>query len=118
MNLCLFFLLFYYGLIKRLSSEKSAVWAILILIVWRSFSNCFSSVFLDPGLLALVTAGLFIFDKALVENRKVWHLLSGICLGTALLIKGLAIAQYLPVFLSFCFLRRRHTKFYYLIFLY
>jgi len=111
-----FFLLFYYGLIKRLSSEKSAVWAILILIVWRSFSNCFSSVFLDPGLLALVTAGLFIFDKALVENRKVWHLLSGICLGTALLIKGLAIAQYLPVFLSFYLLRRRQTKLYYLIF--
>lgn len=86
-------LLLIYSIAKRYLGEKSAVWSVLILVVWPMFSNFHSTFYLDPGVLFFGMLFLWSYSRALLgpEMRLIWAVASGVCLALCFLIKGMTI---------------------------
>lgn len=90
------FLLLMFSAIRRRSGEAVAVWTVVLLWAWYRFSNIFSNVHLDPGMLFFGTASVFLFEDAATRAKPVLASLSGAMLALCALYKGLTALAFLP----------------------
>lgn len=102
--LCL--LMLFYG-IRHLSSEKTAIWTILLLWSWDRFSNFFSNAYLDPGLLFFSGTSLFLYTTT--KNRAL-QFLAGMLLALGFMQKGMVNLGFGPAF-AFVFFRQAKVDF-------
>lgn len=108
--------LFYVGFLwtfawylQRRVNAKTAVWAVLLLWSWFRFSNFFSNVYLDPGLLFFGFGAFVAWDESLVRFRTSLAALAGVALALAALTKGLAVGGFLPTLVLVALLRAREA---------
>lgn len=90
------FLWIFFLYLRHRSSQRTAIWTVIILWVWYRFANFFSNVYLDPGLLFFGSGSFFLWDLSLEKLSKKFAGLAGLSLGLAFLYKGLAILGFLP----------------------
>ncbi len=91
-------LMLFFG-IRRLSSEKTAVWTLILLWSFDRFSNFFSNAYLDPGLLFFSGSSLFLFTNPTDKPRKKSILfLAGLLLGLGFMQKGMVNLGFGPAF--------------------
>jgi 4-amino-4-deoxy-L-arabinose transferase-like glycosyltransferase len=88
------FLLMLFFYVRRENGEKIAVWTVLVLWTFSRFSNYFSNVYLDPGVLFWGSGAVFLWKIGLEEKnlRKVAG--ASACLAVTILYKGLAAAGF------------------------
>jgi 4-amino-4-deoxy-L-arabinose transferase-like glycosyltransferase len=91
------FLTLYFFYIRERCGEKTAVWTIVLLWTFSRFSNYFSNVYMDPGLLFFGTASVIAADIGVRRGSNRFLLYSGWLLGVAALFKGMAAGGFLPV---------------------
>jgi 4-amino-4-deoxy-L-arabinose transferase-like glycosyltransferase len=90
------FLWMLFSFIRRYSGAATAVVTVLMLWIWYQFSNTFSTFYLDPGVLFLGTASVFVFVLALEKNRALLSYCAGVLLALAVMYKGLTFLGFLP----------------------
>lgn len=102
--LCMLVLFF---AIRRLSSQATAIWTIILLWSWDRFSNFFSNAYLDPGLLFFSGTSLFL----VATNRKPKLLfLAGMLLGLGFMQKAMVNFGFGPAF-AYLFLKDMRKDF-------
>lgn len=103
------FLVLFFIFVRRESSERTAVWAVLLLWVWDRFSNTFSNVYLDPGLLFWGTASLYFAFSPKAALKGEHAAAAGLSWALAFLYKGVAALGFgVPLALCLIF-QLRHS---------
>ncbi len=92
------FLVVFFLFVRRKTSERAAVFAVLLLWIWARFSNFFSNIYLDPSCLFFGFSSLVCMDSAFERKRRssLWALLGGISLALCAMSKGMTALGFLP----------------------
>ncbi|MBY0372314.1 glycosyltransferase family 39 protein [bacterium] len=90
------FLLVFFRLLRLIDGPRLAVAGTLALWVMYRFSNFFSNVYLDPGMVFFGMASLLLAYEGVKAQSPLRLLIAGCCLALSFMMKGMAAAGFVP----------------------
>lgn len=98
-----------YSVVKLISNERAAVFAVLALLLSNTFMNYSNSGWLDMGMVGFTWLCFYFLVLSLNSSnkRRVLMALGSLCAGFAFLAKGLAAMALLPLAIFFIFQFKR-----------